>query len=438
MQMAVLEHYPNVPVKYSFINRNSDMKLNFPAFEWLSKNIKDFSNIKLKSEEYEFLKSKCPYLSEEYLEYLKRFEFNPNEDIELYFVIETNDQLQFGSEGSKSTTKQYISSKNVSNATDDIKSSSGNIELTVNGLWHSVILYEIPLLSLISEAYFKFVDTDWNMDNQAQNFRDKAMQMLSAGCIFSEFGTRRRRSFKVHDLIINELSQISKLSAKQSLLVEASSSTAADAPAYGKVLGTSNVYLAKKYDLMPSGTVGHEWTMGIAALENTFATGNKLALYKWHASFKGKLGIALTDTFGIKSFFENFDYFLSNNYVGIRHDSGNPLNLIESAINHYKSLNIDYKNKQIVFSDSLNTSSAIQLNKICCKSGIGCAFGIGTFFTNDFKKASHPSSKSPAMNIVIKLVECGGIGCVKLSDDPGKHTGIKSDINRALLELGLK
>ncbi|PVU95381.1 hypothetical protein BB561_001853 [Smittium simulii] len=360
----------------------------------------------------------------------------------------------------------------------------GDVFITVKGIWSQVILYEVPLLALISESYYKFVDLNWDHDLgcQAQQIRSKALLLLKNGCIFSEFGTRRRRSFEIHDLIVGELASLARndyklakslisannagfslpLSEPTNETIENSDKNdahlkytkdidhiSAEFLQFGKIVGTSNVFLAKKYNIMPSGTVGHEWTMGTAAIEQTFNTGNKIAMYKWAATFKQHLSIALTDTFGIKSFFNNFDYYLSNTFNGIRHDSGDPVVLLDMAIAHYQNLSIDPKNKLIIFSDSLTVEKAIRLQRLCKEKGIGCAFGIGTNFTNDFNKItvdSHSTSatninslenKSKAMNIVIKLMTCNEVGCVKLSDDHGKYTGLPSDIDRALNELGL-
>ncbi|OLY83795.1 Nicotinate phosphoribosyltransferase [Smittium mucronatum] len=424
MQMAVMEHYPEVMVNYSFINRNPEMKFNYRAFEWLVIKIDELTELRLREEEYEYLKSECPYLSTDYLDYLRNFRYFPKDQVQSKFVVEEK------TETLETRSIYSINPTNIRKSESQVNPDTmGHIDITIKGYWTQVILYEVQILSLISEAYFKFVDLDWDMTCQADKIREKATQLLENGCKFSEFGTRRRRSYNVQDLIVKELGDTYKAYLKKHPEHDENK---------GQVSGTSNVYLAKKYGLSPSGTVGHEWTMGIAALENTFLTGNKLALYKWHASFRGELGIGLTDTFGIKSFFENFDYFLSSIYSGIRHDSGNPDHLIDLAVNHYHDMGIDYSKKRIVFSDSLNVTRAISLNDTCRKRGIGCAFGIGTFFTNDFHMKSNPSQNSPALNIVIKLVECGGVGCVKLSDDPGKHTGRRSDINRALIELGLK
>ncbi|PVV00978.1 hypothetical protein BB560_004621 [Smittium megazygosporum] len=427
--MAILEHYPKTTVKYKFINRNKDFKISFIAYKKLLQTILDLEGIQLLEDEYHYLRDACPYLSNEYLDYLKSFRFNPRSQIKTRF-----------SPSSQIDSKDNDKFVNIDSLQKNYDGDTlGGLDIEISGKWAEVILYEVPLLALISEIYYVYVDKDWekDMDLQRTLIRNKTERLLENSCSFSEFGTRRRRSFLVQDAVVEELAKIRK-TASQNAQPKANSFSESNKDGVqkmGSILGTSNVYLAKKYGIPPSGTVGHEWTMGTAAIEKTFISGNKLALYKWIATFKTNLGIALTDTFGIKSFFNNFDYFLANTFVGIRHDSGDPIALVDLSLSHYKKLGIDPSKKIIVFSDSLNADKAIQLQQICTSKGIGSAFGIGTNLTNDFVKSSNTSSVSPPLNIVIKLIECDGFGCVKLSDDPGKHTGPISDIQRAIHEL---
>ncbi|KAJ1674344.1 nicotinate phosphoribosyltransferase [Spiromyces aspiralis] len=374
MQHAVREHYPDVHVQYMFINRDKGQRLNEPAFRWLQQRII----------EREYLETTCcPFLPKRYFDYLSQFRFDPENQVSMEFSDCDKDSLR----------------------------------LTVSGRWADVILYEIPLLSLISEAYFKFVDTDWNYDGQMSKAREKGMYLIRGGCSFAEFGTRRRRDFHTQYLVIKSLLGLP--------------------PGRGRLVGTSNVYLARHFDIPASGTVGHEWTMGIAAIEGTYENGNSLALRKWHDTFGGHLGIALTDTFGSKAFFANFDHDLATKYRGVRHDSGDPFEFIETVKRHYQGLGIDPTSKIIVFSDGLNPETAVRLQSACQDAGVGCSFGIGTNFTNDFVARSDPARTSLAMNIVIKLVKCNDKFCVKLSDVKTKHTGDPQEVLRAQYELGM-
>ncbi|KAJ2456286.1 nicotinate phosphoribosyltransferase [Coemansia sp. RSA 2336] len=385
MQQAVLEHYPEVIVEYGFINRDSSMKLNEPAFRQLKADIAKLEHITATGDDIQYLKQTCPFLSADYLEFLASFRFNPSQDI-----------------------------------TCALDNTTGMLDLRIHGKWSQVILYEIPLLSLVSQVYFTKVDTDWNHDGQHEQIVAKGTQLIKAGCSFAEFGTRRRRDFKTQDIVMSGLAQLPS-----------------DGP--GRCTGTSNVYLARKYNVTPVGTVGHEWTMAIAALEGTYENGNSLALHKWYSTFKGNLGIALTDTFGSKAFFANFDSELAQKYAGVRHDSGDPFTFIDTVRDHYTSLGIDPSTKVVVFSDGLYPDMAISIKSYCDERLLKCSFGIGTNFTNDFSCASN-KEKSKATNIVIKLLKCNDKYCVKLSDVKSKHTGNASEVKRAqnsLSQLGL-
>ncbi|KAJ1813233.1 nicotinate phosphoribosyltransferase [Coemansia sp. RSA 2599] len=381
MQQAVLEHYPDVYVEYGFVNRDTTAKFNQQSFDWLQARIDALSGVLATEADIAYLRVACPYLSEEYLQFLGKYRFDPSTE-----VLCSLDKEQSA------------------------------LDLKIKGKWSQVILYEIPLLSFISEAYFRFVDTDWNYDRQYETTIDKGNQLVEAGCNFAEFGTRRRRDFKTQDIVMSALLSVRR-----------------DVP--GRLTGTSNVYLARKYGVPPIGTVGHEWTMAIAALEGTYENGNSLALRKWYQTFNGSLGIALTDTFGTKAFFANFDHDLASKYDGVRHDSGDPMSFTAAVCDHYRSLGIDPATKLIVFSDGLCPESAILIKEHADRCGIKCAFGIGTNFTNDFACASAPSVKSKAANIVIKLFKCNAKNCIKLSDVASKHTGSADELERAQSEL---
>ncbi|KAJ1668322.1 nicotinate phosphoribosyltransferase [Coemansia sp. RSA 1813] len=383
MQQAVLEHYPDVEVEYGFINRDRSTKFTKESFAWLQHKISELSSLVATSEDIAYLRTACPYLSPEYLDYLSQFRFNPAAEVSC-----------------------------------ELNKNTGSLDLRIKGKWCQVILYEIILLALVSESYYKFVDMDWGYNGQKEKIMAKSAALVSAGCRFAEFGTRRRRDFKTQDIVMSGLLEASTKSP-------------------GYLSGTSNVYLARKYKVPPVGTVGHEWTMGIAALEGTYENGNSLALNMWQATFNGSLGIALTDTFGTEAFFANFDHKLASSYDGIRHDSGDPIKFVESVYKHYRHLGIDPSTKVIVFSDSLNPDIAIHIKKHCEQYAMKCSFGIGTNFTNDFSRISDQSMKSKAVNIVIKLLRCDDKPCVKLSDVKTKHTGDIAEVNRAQIELGL-
>ncbi|KAI7869172.1 nicotinate phosphoribosyltransferase [Spinellus fusiger] len=388
MQHCVLQHYKDAQVVYQFTNRNQDMKLNKKAFEWLLEEIMAMESLILLENEREYI-SEFPFFDESYPAYLSQFRFHPQEQVKAQFDESTQ-----------------------------------NFDLTIKGLWHETILYEVPLLSLISEAYFRFVDCDWDYEGQEDRIREKTRQMLSHGCHFSEFGTRRRRDFKTHDIVVAAISAEQKAFAKEH-------------PNHkGGVTGTSNVYLAKKYGLKAIGTLAHEFFMAVSALEGV-GHANRSTLERWYTTYKGNLGIALTDTFTTKVFLQDFDKEIADKYIGVRQDSGDAVAFIKTIVDHYQSIGIDPSTKSIIFSDSLDVARVIQLKNLSQQAGIGAGFGVGTHLTNDFTKKSDPSQKSSPLNIVIKVKECNGKRVIKLSDDVLKNSADLETVRKFKEQLGI-
>ncbi|KAI9012614.1 nicotinate phosphoribosyltransferase [Phycomyces nitens] len=393
MQNAVLKNYKDIPVVYHFINRKKDsFKLNKEAVQWIKKQIQAMENLYITEDELSYI-SKFPFFDAEYIEYLAHFRYRPSEQIKIDF---DNDTSEFS--------------------------------LEVVGSWPETILYETPLLSLISEAYFKFVDKDWTYDNQYERARSKAENLLENGCQFFEFGTRRRRSLFVQDCVMRAFSD-----TRQDYITKCQSK---GVHTLGEAAGTSNVHLAKKYNFNAVGTVAHEFFMGISALEG-IQNVNKKALDIWQQTYKGALAVALTDTYTTPVFLQDFQHKLASEFTGVRHDSGDPEEFAKNIVNHYKSLNIEPCSKKIIFSDGLDVDRAISLHKCCDDMDIQSSFGIGTHFSNDFEKASNPADKSKSMSIVIKLKECNGIRVIKLSDDVSKHSGNQSLVDSLEKELGI-
>ncbi|WP_094228765.1 nicotinate phosphoribosyltransferase [Methanolobus psychrotolerans] len=384
MQMAVLELFPQATAEYRFTNRGKQ-RFTEEFLDELRRIIKeDIPKLSLAEEEYTWLKTECPYFKPSYVEYLKNYRFDPSE----VCVLLTGD---------------------------------ADLDLTIKGPWHSSILWEIILMATISELYFEMIETDWKAgkhgngsgyDNLLREYEklivSNAKELECNSCVFSEFGTRRRRSFEFHDLAVRILHKCRTFS------------------------GTSNVYLAKKYGVKPTGTIGHEWIMGNSALIG-LRNANLFALENWVSVYKGNLGIALSDTFGSEPFFRNFNIKLSKLYDGVRHDSGDPIKFADRVIQHYNIMGINPLTKVIVFSDSLSAADAIEIKKQC-EGRINCIFGIGTSITNnhDFFRSS------PPLNMVIKLHSIDGIPVVKLSDDEGKETGDKDAIRVANYIFGKK
>ena len=296
----------------------------------------------------------------------------------------------------------------------------GDIDINVHGTWSDTILYEIPILALTSEAYFRFMDPDWNYDGQEERALEKGMRLLENGCVFSEFGTRRRRDYHTQALVFRGLVKASKQAESMGHP--------------GKLTGTSNVHLAMRFGIPPVGTVAHEWFMGTAAITGDYKTATETALSYWVSCFGPKLAIALTDTFGTRDFLKSFnlpirpvpggfpeDVFrkpdgLAKTYAewftGIRQDSGDPTEFTKLVEDWYREQGIEDK-KTIVFSDSLNIDRCIEYKAVAENSGFNPTFGVGTFLTNDFVNAK-TRAKSTPLNIVIKLSSADGRPAVKI------------------------
>lgn len=417
MQCAVFKFHKNVPVTYAYTNRTPEKKLSRKAFKWLELQISKLGNISLSDHELAYLQKHCPYLTPDYLDFLSEFRLSPREQVVLTFTPIGNDT---GSD-------------------DDL----GDVHLDVRGKWVETILYEIPLLALTSEAYFKFMDTDWNYDGQEEQAFEKGIKLLEAGCVASEFGTRRRRDYHTQALVFRGFVKASKAGQERGLR--------------GKISGTSNVHLAMRFNLPPVGTVAHEWFMGIAAITNDYLNATEVALQTWVGCFgEGVLGIALTDTFGTRAFLEAFkkpikylpgtpnvpvanaDTASPRSYAevfaGVRQDSGDPTDFVKMMRKFYNDQGIKDK-KTMVFSDSLDIEKCIEYRKVSEAAGFQPTFGVGTFLTNDFVHLS-TGKKSVPLNIVIKLSSAAGNPAIKISDNIGKNTGDSAKVAEVKKILG--
>ena len=302
----------------------------------------------MRDDELAYLRDKCPFLKETYLDFLKAFRFRPAEHVDLHF--DTSESPE--------------------------SSDAGEVRMTISGLWIDTILYEIPLLALTSEAFFKFSDTDWDYEGQEDAAYRKGRELLASGIMFSEFGTRRRRDYRTQELVMKGLVK-AKGEPQQGK---------------GKLTGTSNVHFAMKYGVNPVGTVAHEWFMGIAAATDDYLGASEKALEYWIGCFgEGVLGIALTDTFGTPAFLKAFSKPAINGSVGhsyaqvfsgVRQDSGDPEEFIKLMREFYDKVGI--KDKTIIFSDSLTVDKCKKYRDLAESYGFGASFGIGTHLTSTF------------------------------------------------------
>lgn len=267
----------------------------------------------------------------------------------------------------------------------------GSLSLEVYGPLFSAMQFEIYLLEIVNEVYFRMkYDYLELLDSAQDRLLDKYDALVSDKYTFkfAEFGCRRRLSREWQDYVLRALLKT------------------------GKCVGTSNVYLAMKYGCKPVGTYAHEYVQMYQGVPGvTLAYTNKMAMQEWFEEYQGDNGTALTDTLGTDLFLMDFDKLQAMCYTGVRHDSGDPIVWGEKLIAHYEKLGIDPKTKTLLFSDSLDFDKA-QAIYDHFKDRINVSFGIGTYLTND--------TAVGALNIVIKLQYVNGHPVAKLSDNPAK------------------
>ena len=363
MQHAVVKLFPRAKARYRFINRG---RHQFPGgfAAALRESVDAMSSIKLTGDEKKWLAVTCPYLDPTYLDFLQGYCYNPAE-----VVIEQN---------------------------------GADVDIFIEGLWYRTILWEVPLLCLVSELYYKLSHHQRIADEQVTgNTQVKAETFNQLGIKVAEFGTRRRHSYDVHKLVVESLKRYG----------------------HASFVGSSNVHFAMTNGVKPIGTHAHEWFMFHAA-KYGFKMANAMALEHWVDVYRGDLGIALSDTYTTEVFYRQFDKKFAKLFDGVRHDSGDPIAFAQLTIDHYQRKGIAPLSKTIIFSDALNTEKVKQIADYC-SGKIGMSFGIGTNLTNDV-------GVKP-MNIVLKMTEAlpeddQWTPVVKLSDEKGKYTGEESMI----------
>ena len=375
MCCAVIDNFPRAQVKYQFVDRNDTVYPTGFADE-LKRQIALLENVTITDKEIDFLRRKCSFIPEWFYTYLKGYRFN----------------------------HEWVK------AWQDDK---GLLHIEFEGCWADTILLEVKVLAIISELYYIMTNqTDkLNYEEYYDKAYHKAERLLKAGCVFSDFGTRRRASFEAEETAIRAMKDCYNSHKWK-----------------GKFVGTSNVYLAMKYNLVPVGTMAHEFICAIGGMYGP-QMANHIAMNRWRNTFRGALGTYLYDSFGWDIFDHNFSEDFANQFKGLRVDSGNNFEQLHKIVKKYQSLGIDPRTKQIIFSNALDTDRAIEIQqyaqKLCQPS-----FGIGTHFTNDFEGVE-------PMNIVIKLIAAKITeswsfynDTCKISEDKGKHTGKPEVIKR--------
>ncbi len=354
MQQAVFHHYYDVNVAAEFRCRGDDL-LGMYA-EAIREQVSAMQHLALSAEEHEWL-SGLPFFEADYLNWLRDFRYDPSQV--------------------------------------DIRNNNGKLDIRLTGPWREVIMWEVPLLAVISEVVHRgrtpAVTVDMALTHLESKLADFAR--LAEGLDMSrfrlmDFGTRRRFSREVQQAIVERLKQ---------------------EPWF---VGTSNYDLARRLNLTPMGTQAHEWFQAHQQISPDLANSQRAALQAWLEEYPDQLGIALTDCITMDAFLRDFGPEFATRYQGLRHDSGDPVQWGEKAIAHYRKLNIDPLTKTLIFSDNLDLPKALDLYRHFANQ-VNLGFGIGTRLTCDI-----PGVRP--LNIVIKLVECNGKPVAKLSDSPGK------------------
>ena len=269
----------------------------------------------------------------------------------------------------------------------------GEIDITLRGPWLHLILFEIPVLAIISEVYFRRMQPTYDLNEGRRRLQSKIdlVRTVDPALEFkiSDFGTRRRFSARWHEEALQTLKR--------------------EVPEH--FAGTSNVWFSMRNDMTPLGTFGHEYMQACQALGPRLRDSQVFAFDTWAKEYRGDLGIALSDTYGLGAFLRDFDMYFCKLFDGARHDSGDPFEWGERLIAHYHKNRVDPRSKTFIFSDQLSFPRAIEISRHF-HGRVRTAFGIGTNLTNDVG--------CDALNIVIKMTECNGQPVAKVSDSPGK------------------
>ncbi len=351
MGQSIYHQFSDYKTTWTFKCRNDDVFFTKEMVEEIRRQIKHYCTLFFKEDELDYLNN-IRWIKGSYVDFLRIW--SPRyED----FYISTDDPC--------------------------------GLAIETKGTWLNTSMYEVPTLAIVNEVYFRMnYDYEKLMNSFEERLEEKITKQYELGS-FSEFGLRRRLSSEAEELAVIELKRMKGY------------------------IGTSNVYLAKKHNLTPVGTMAHEWIMcvGQGNHKHNPAYSNYYALRAWVDEYGVLNGTALTDTITTDCFLRDFDLTYGTLFSGVRHDSGNPYEWADKILHHYEKLGLDPKTKTLLFSDSLDFDRAQKLYdtyKDRCK----VAFGIGTYLAND--------TDIRPLNIVMKVTRCNGMDVAKISDTEGK------------------
>ena len=358
MMQAVLHQFPGAQVSYKFKCRTTGVKLA-PYVDEIRAEIRSLCKLQFTEQELDWMRA-LRFIKSDFVDFLGLFRLN----------------------------EKYI---------DVVGLPSGEIDIRIQGPWLHTILFEIPVLAIVNEVYFRNTQPvpDYVEGRQRLDTKIAQLQEADLGDLkIADYGTRRRFSKAWHEEVLRVLT--SRLGSG----------------ATGRFAGTSNALFAMKLGLTPLGTMAHEYLQACQALGPRLRDSQVFGFETWAREYRGDLGIALSDVYGIEPFLRDFDMYFCKLFDGARHDSGDPFTWGERMIDHYKSNRVDPLTKILIFSDGLTVPRTIELYQRF-RGRCQLAFGIGTNLTNDL-------GYEP-LQIVIKMVECNGQPVAKLSDTPSKN-----------------
>lgn len=356
MMQVVLHHFPAAQVGYRFKCRTPGIDLRAYIAE-IRREIDALCTLRFNAAELEYLRS-LRFIKSDFIDFLELFQLNA----------------------------RHVSVKPAATG-------NGEIEILISGSWFHTILFEVPVLAIVNEIYFHATQPSPNYDEGRERLQRKIALITQepelAGCRIVDYGTRRRFSRAWHEQVIGILKR--ELGAN-----------------FG---GTSNVLSAWRQQLIPRGTMAHEYLQACQALGPRLRDSQIFAFDVWAREYRGDLGIALSDIYGLSAFLRDFDLYFCKLFDGARHDSGDPFDWGERMLAHYLAQRIDATSKTLIFSDSLDFERVVALYRRF-QGRVQVSFGVGTNLTNDL--GFEP------LQIVMKMVRCNGQPVAKLSDTPAK------------------
>ncbi len=358
MWQAMLHRHPQTQAEYTFVCRNRPQRPLARLAPQVNAQLDALCALRFSDEELSYLGA-LRFIKSDFVDFLRLFQFQ----------------------------RRFISAA----------AEGDELRIRASGPQVHVMFFEIFVLAIVNELHFRSADGQQALEAGRARLRSKIEALReferrpprAHPLEIFDFGVRRRFSQAWHREVLTTLRD--------------------GIPAL--FTGTSNVMLARELQLVPIGTMAHEYLQTYQALGVRLRDFQRAALEDWVQEYRGDLGIALTDTVGMDAFLADFDLYFAKLFDGLRHDSGDPIEWGEKALAHYRRLRIDPGTKRLVFSDALTIPKVLEIHdRFADEAQLG--FGIGTHLTNDV-------GLEP-LNIVMKLTSANGQPVAKLSDSPGK------------------